>query len=113
MQAQPQAAFGEAFSQGQAAITATVEEAVKSASGGAALQAIQTLIEQASLHSNARYVEIAAMLVKRYAAVLGPGQADALTQAAFSLSRRFNAGATHIAGIQRANRSPGALVLKA
>jgi DNA-binding NarL/FixJ family response regulator len=108
-----QPAFCEAFAQGQAAITATVEEAVQGASGGAAPQAIQTLIEQATLHANARYVEIAAMLVKRYATELGPGQADALTQATASLSRRFNAGVTHIAGIQRANRSPGALVIKA
>ena len=108
-----QAAFCEAFTQGQAAITATVEEAVQGASGGAAPLAIQTLIEQATLHANARFVEIAAMLVKRYAAVLGPGQADALTETTAALSRRFNARATHIAGIQRANRSPGALVLKA
>jgi DNA-binding response OmpR family regulator len=108
-----QAAFCEAFTQGQAAITATVEQAVQGASGGAAPQAIQTLIEQATLHANARFVEIAAMLVKRHAAALGPGQADAFTETTAALSRRFNSGATHIAGIQRANRSPGALVLKA
>jgi hypothetical protein len=56
---------------------------------------------------------MASMLTKRYAPTLGPSTTDALTRQAADLSRRYSTGAAHIAGLQRANRSPGALVLKA
>jgi hypothetical protein len=70
------------------------------------------LLQQSELHRNSRFVDIAAMLVKRYSAGLGPAHASKLGQQVAELSRRFSSGATHIAGIQRGNRSPGALVLK-
>jgi hypothetical protein len=104
--------FSEAFRQGLAAINTTVEQAVQAASQGQPLQEILHLMDQSECYRNSRFVEIASMLVKRYATDLGTAAAASSAQRATALLSRFNAGATHIAGIQRANRSPGALVLK-
>jgi CheY-like chemotaxis protein len=105
--------FSEAFRQGLADINATVEQAVQASSGGAPAQAIATLLAQSGQHRNSRLVEIATMLTKRYTPELGSATSGALARQAAELVRRFSSGATHIAGLQRANRSPGALVLKA
>jgi CheY-like chemotaxis protein len=107
-----QAPFGEAFKQGLAEINATVERAVQSASQGQPAQEIMHLMDQSERFRNSRFAEMASMLIKRYATELGTARATASAQRAAALMGRFNAGATHIAGIQRANRSPGALVLK-
>jgi DNA-binding NarL/FixJ family response regulator len=105
--------FSEAFRTGLAAINETVEQAVQAAADGTPGPAIQGLLQQAGQHRNSRFVEIASMLTKRYAPALGPTTADALSRQTADLSRRYSAGSAHIAGLQRANRSPGALVLKA
>lgn len=107
---QPQ--FCEPLMQGHADIVAAIEEAVQGAAAGTAPRIIQQLIEQATVHRNGRFVEIASMLVKRYSAELGPERTHALSKLAASLSGAYKVGATPIAGLQRTNRSPGALVLK-
>ena len=108
----PQATFSQTFREGQAAINAAVEQAVQTASQGQASPQVLQLLDQSEQHRNSRFAEIAAMLVKRYATEMGSKEAALWGQRAATLMARFNAGATHIAGIQRANRSPGALVLK-
>jgi DNA-binding NarL/FixJ family response regulator len=105
--------FIDAFKSGLAAINEAVEKAVQSAADGEPGPAIQGLLQVARQHRNNRFVEMASMLTKRYAPTLGPSTTDALTRQAADLSRRYSTGAAHIAGLQRANRSPGALVLKA
>lgn len=104
--------FAEAFRRALAAINSTVGTSVRAAADGQPGPAIMGLLQQSELHRNSRFVDIAAMLVKRYSAGLGPAHASKLGQQVAELSRRFSSGATHIAGIQRGNRSPGALVLK-
>ena len=105
--------FSEVFRQGLAAINATVEQAVHAASQGQPFREILHLMDESERHRNSRFAEIASMLIKRYAADVGTAAAASSAQRAAALLGRFNAGATHIAGIQRANRSPGALVMKA
>jgi CheY-like chemotaxis protein len=104
--------FSEAFREGLAAINATVEQAVQAASQGQPSQVIMHLMEQSERYRNSRFAEISSMLIKRYATELGTAAAASSAQRATALLGRFTAGAAHIAGIQRANRSPGALVLK-
>jgi len=104
--------FNEAFRQGLAAINDTVEKAVQAASRGSPANAIVDLLAQSERHRNSRLGEVASMLIKRYTPELGPNTSGALSQQATELLRRFGSGEAHIAGLQRANRSPGAPVLK-
>lgn len=112
MIAMNQPKFCESLTQGHADIVAAIEEAVEGAAAGNAPRIIQQLIEQANVHRNGRFVEIASMLVKRYSAELGPERTHSLSEHATSLSGQYKVGATPIAGLQRTSRSPGALVLK-
>lgn len=107
------APFCEAFRNGLAEVNATVENAVQAAAQGAPATAIVELIARSEQHRNSRLAEIASMLIKRYTNELGPTTSAALMQQVAELLRRFGSGETHIAGLQRASRSPGALVLKA
>ena len=112
MIAMNQPKFCESLTQGHADIVATIEEAVQGAAAGTAPHIIQQLVDQAAVHRNGRFVEIASMLVKRYSAELGPERTQSLSERAASLSGQYKVGATPIAGLQRTSRSPGALVLK-
>ncbi|MGI9152877.1 MAG: hypothetical protein ACR2IY_03255, partial [Rubrivivax sp.] len=105
--------FSEAFRQGLAEINAAVEHAVHTASQGEPAKAIVNLLAQSEQHRNSRFVEIASMLTKRYTSELGSSTSSELAKQVAELLRRYSTGASHIAGLQRANRSPGALVLKA
>ena len=106
-----QAPFSEVFRQGLAEINATVEQAVQAASRGAPAKAIVDLLAKSEQHRNSRFVDIASMLIKRYSPELGSTTSGALAKKTSDLLRRFGSGEAQIAGLQRATRSLGALVL--
>ncbi len=108
-----QTPFIETFRQGLVEINATVEQAVQSASRGAAAKAIVDLLAKSEQYRNSRFVDIASMLIKRYSPELGPTTSGALAKKVSELLRRFGSGEAQIAGLQRATRSLGALALTA
>lgn len=94
----------------QARVGALAEQALDRATRGEAEAAVRSLLRAGQQLLNARLLELAATLARRY--LDQQPELESLAQQASGLMKRYCHSATHIAGIQRAGRSPGGLQLR-
>lgn len=93
----------------QARLLALTEQAMEAALKGDPAAAVDLLLHEGEKTRNAKLLEVAVLLTRRHAAALA--DAEALGERAQALLRRSARAGGHIAGIQRAGRSPGGLKL--
>jgi len=94
----------------QARVSATAEEAMDRALKGDPASAAHQLLETGERTLNAKLLEMAGAIARRYEAAV-PEAAALCERAALALRRSCQA-VNHIAGIQRSGRSPGGLLLR-
>jgi CheY-like chemotaxis protein len=86
------------------------ERAMNHALQGQPRAAVQTLLKHGQDTGNAKLIEMAGAVAQRHKERIEG--VDELLKTAGSLSHRFCAPTTHIAGVRRSNRSAGGMVLK-
>ncbi len=86
------------------------EQSMNLAVQGQPAQAVEALLHHGSSTGNAKLIEMALLVAKRYQDSIGDVQALMAQQA--QLAHRFCAPTTHIAGVRRTNRSAGGMVLR-
>lgn len=94
----------------QQAITALAEEAMNHSLAGRPREAVSALLEQGQRTRNAKLIEMATMVARRHAKAIG--DVEPLTARSRDLQERYCHPMTHIAGIRRSVRTPGAVVLR-
>jgi len=94
----------------QARLLAATEQAMESGLKGEPGTAVAKLLDLGEQTLNAKLLEMAALLAKKYAAALP--DAAALADRAAALVRRSGHSGGHIAGLQRSGRSPGGLQIR-
>jgi tetratricopeptide (TPR) repeat protein len=94
----------------QARVAQLAEQALERAMGGAADAAVRDLLAHGQATLNAKLLELAARLARRYASTVEDHQA--LAAQAVATVQRACRGNNHIAGIQRSGRSPGGLQMR-
>lgn len=94
----------------QARVTAATEQAMDQALKGHADAAVRALLATGEQTLNAKLLEVAALMARRYQALVP--EAQALAERATQLVARSSQSVNHIAGIQRSGRSPGGLQLR-
>jgi len=94
----------------QGRISAAAEQAMDLALKGDVRAAVTQLTNVGAQTLNARLLELACTLARRYGS--DAEEAERLLQPAAALLRRSCRAPNHIAGIQRAGRSPGGLLLR-
>ena len=86
------------------------EQSMNLAVQGQPAQAVEALLHHGSSTGNAKLIEMAQLVAKRYQDSIGDVQTLMAQQA--QLAHRFCAPTTHIAGVRRSNRSAGGMVLR-
>jgi CheY-like chemotaxis protein len=94
----------------QARLSAMGEQAVGQALRGEPAAAVESLLAAGEATRNARLLEMAGVITRRHQDVIAG--ADALLERSAAALRRSGHAVSHIAGIQRAGRSPGGLQLR-
>lgn len=94
----------------QARVAALAEQAMDQSLKGQAALAVRTLLDAGMASRNAKLLEMAVLIARRHAAAVP--DAERLIDTAQALLTRSCSSVNHIAGIQRAGRSPGGLQLR-
>jgi hypothetical protein len=94
----------------QAHVSQLAEQAMELALRGDAEGAARTLLAEGESTLNAKLLEMAALVARRYHATFD--DADALAERARTTLQRTCRAGNHIAGIQRSGRSPGGLQIR-
>ncbi len=94
----------------QARVAALAEQAMDQSLKGQAASAVRTLLDAGMSTRNAKLLEMAVLIARRHAGAVQ--DAEALIESAQALLARSCSSVNHIAGIQRAGRSPGGLQLR-
>ncbi len=95
----------------QAEIQTLAENAMNHAVHGEPKAAVESLLEHGEASGNAKLIEMASLVARRHEARIG-ADLDCLLAKAQTLSRRYCAPVSHIAGVRRSNRSAGGLVMR-
>lgn len=93
-----------------AEIAQAAEQAMNHALKGRAGAAVQMLLEQGEQSGNAKLIEMAGAVTRRYADQIP--EVEAVRERAKALQGRWCAPATHLAGVLRSARCPGGVVLR-
>ena len=91
-------------------VVTMAEQAMNHSLSGRPAEAVQTLLEQGQRTRNAKLIEMASMVARRHAKTIG--DIEPFTQRSKQLHDEFCHPMTHIAGIRRTARTPGAVVLR-
>jgi CheY-like chemotaxis protein len=92
----------------QSQLSAMAQTAMDRAMKGDPTGAVSQLLQDGERSLNAKLLELAGLIAKRHRGA----DADAMAERAAALVRRSAQGGSHIAGIQRAGRSPGGLQIR-
>lgn len=93
-----------------AAVFQLAEQAMNQALQGQAKNAVTALLNHGQSTGNAKLIEMAGLVARRHQERIEG--VDELVKTATTLSHRYCAPATHIAGVRRSNRSAGGMVLR-
>lgn len=104
--------LAEALRDALAEVNQTAETAMRTSMEGQPEQALATLLTQAEAYRNGRLIELVSVLARRHREALSPSRAEACAARAKALMDRYRVGVSHIAGIQRSQRSPGGLMIR-
>jgi CheY-like chemotaxis protein len=94
----------------QHSITTLAKQALSRSMANKPREAVESLIVHGQQTRNARLIDMAANLLRRYAPAMEDSRT--LNDAVVSLQRRWCRPLTHIAGIRRTTRTPGGVVLR-